>query len=164
MRGIPMSHRVKKRNGLGWRQASHCLFALEVNFSLGIKHPVSGGRDCEPLTRSEATEGLRKSMRSVLFLCFYVHVFICLYAQTSNTSPHPMIPFPCWESLYDRFPQFLPRKGWYTFYSHWKGDPFCRPQIRMLTPPSLVFSIATSATTTTPPTWESAPCPREVCG
>lgn len=45
-----MSHRVKKRNGLGWRQAGHCLFALEVDCSLEIKHPVSGGRDGDPLT------------------------------------------------------------------------------------------------------------------
>lgn len=44
-----MSRRVEKRNGPGWRQAAHCLFALEVNCSLKIKHPVSGGRDTEPL-------------------------------------------------------------------------------------------------------------------
>lgn len=25
-----MSHRVEKRNGQGWRQAGHCLSALEV--------------------------------------------------------------------------------------------------------------------------------------
>lgn len=44
-----MSHWVEKRNGLGWRQAGHCLFALEVNCSLKIKHLTSGGRDREPL-------------------------------------------------------------------------------------------------------------------
>lgn len=44
-----MSRGVEKRNGPGRRQAAHCLFALEVDCSLKIKHPVSGGRDAKPL-------------------------------------------------------------------------------------------------------------------
>lgn len=102
MRGIPMSHRVKKRNGPGWKHAGHCLFALKVNCYLEIKHWESHGRDCETLTWFEAAEGLsqtkcrgelgsqRKLEECIVFVLLiprHIMFSYLLYPKTSHTTP-----------------------------------------------------------------------------
>lgn len=118
-RGIPMSHKVRKRNGLGWRQGGHCLFTLAVNCPHEIKHPVSAGRGSEPLTGVEEnsrwkrkvwgkTEGyivfVLLSPRHVMFS--YLFSLPCYSSHLPILQLEDMTAFLFCDSLYGRFLQF----------------------------------------------------------